>query len=195
MHFFHLKYSFCCALCSATWGGHLTRPTLVMPLGRSGGKTQQFSNINKFEKSWTYWKIRQMAATFYLDIFKTKHVDRQTDSKMDRHSLKIMHLFWMTRAVKVPSMPPAIQNNTYPFHFSHIWWNIWTLLGWQHNEYLRNFLSPVSFGDRHDQERTDSAHTAATEQRSCYRPLTCKPGPAVRVQILSRSYTDKFILG
>jgi hypothetical protein len=97
-----------------------------------------------------------MTTTFYLDIFKSKHADR--------HILKFVHLFRMMRTVYSTSISPATQNNTYSLYFSNVWWNLWTLYGWQHNESLRNFLSPVACDDCHGQDTAESTHTAATEQ-------------------------------
>ena len=70
----------------------------------------------------------------------------------------------MVCTVYIPSVSLAIQNNTYALYFSHIWWNLWTLHGWQRNESLRNFLSPVACDDCHDQDTNESTYTAATGQ-------------------------------
>jgi len=70
----------------------------------------------------------------------------------------------MAHTVFVTSLSPAIQNNTHSVYFSHVWWNLWTLHGWQCNESLRNFLSPVACDDRHGQDTTESTHTATTGQ-------------------------------
>ena len=111
---------------------------------------------------------------------------------MDRHSYKIMHLFRMTCGLNVPSMPPAIHKNTYSLHFSHIWWNLWTLLGWQHNEYLRNFLSPVSCGDCHGQDTTKSAYKATTRQHSA--TLVHQYFPTPPHGIVSQNETRKYLI-
>lgn len=100
-----------------------------------------------------------------ISIWKFSSQNMQTD----RHSLKFVHLIWMVRTVYVTSISPVIQNNTYSFHFSHVWWNLWTLHGWQHYEPLWNFLPPVACDYCHGQNTTESTNTAATRQ--CYTAL------------------------
>jgi hypothetical protein len=67
----------------------------------------------------------------------------------------------MVNTVFVTSISPANQNKTYFVYFSHVWWNLWTLHGWQRNESLRNFLSPVACDDCHGQDNTATGQCCA----------------------------------
>jgi len=138
-----------------------------------------------FDKGRAYWKIRPVTTTFYLDILKSKHTDRQIP--------KLEHLFQMVCTVCVTSISPAIQNNTYSLHFSHVWWNLWTLHGRQHNECLRNFLSPVACDDCHGQDTTESTRTAATRQ--CYAALKHQNiYPSQHGIVVSQNKTWKYLI-